>query len=249
MLGTKDFLDLPGPLEGHPTRSQGSPRKTRKQTKVECTEEEIRCYWMTFRKSIDDLNSQNHDQQAINMLLQPSLNQVKLILLEEDKIQLREHGIGSFGECMEYAFNENIFIECAALAQNNEPPGIFNLCVNFIIDLALNVRGMPIIHNDKVHRALIQLARCIHSFIDQNIFLVNDTKESPAEYSNTVLRYMQMITELSVNRNPDISKFFIEEKRFGKERGPMTYVPIKIILDYLKQETPDQNRSLKGALR
>ena len=64
-----------------------------------------------------------------------------------------------------------------------------------------------------------------------------------------MLSYMQMITELSINRNPEISKFFIEEKRFGKERGPMTYVPIQVILDFLKKETIDQRQDLKDVLR
>ena len=46
-----------------------------------------------------------------------------------------------------------------------------------------------------------------------------------------------MITELSTNRDPEISKFFIEEaSQYGKCRGTQTYLPIQVLLEFLKKE-------------
>jgi hypothetical protein len=56
---------------------------------------------------------------------------------------------------MEYAIRENIIMEAVTLAQTDQPQGMFSVCVDFIIGLATNIKSMPIIHNDKVHRSML----------------------------------------------------------------------------------------------
>ena len=56
-------------------------------------------------------------------------------------------------------------------------------------------------------------------------------------YVRTVLEFINMISELSTNKDPEISKFFIEEaSQYGKTRGTQTYLPIQVLLEFLKKE-------------
>lgn len=59
-----------------------------------------------------------------------------------------------------------------------------------------------------------------------------------------------MQTELSLNRNAEIAKFFIEEaSQFGKSRGTQTYVPLQILLEILRKESVKQGEFYRGELR
>jgi hypothetical protein len=46
-----------------------------------------------------------------------------------------------------------------------------------------------------------------------------------------------MITQMSINKDANMSKFFIEEAtQSAKTRGTHTYVPISVLLEILKKE-------------
>lgn len=95
---------------------------------------------------------------------------------------------------------------------------------------------MPIIHNDKVHRSLLQMCKCIHGYIKNDIIDINDPDEK-SMYVRTIIDFMDMITQLVLNRDSDISKFFIEEQsQYGRNNGTQTYIPIMILLEILKKE-------------
>ena len=85
---------------------------------------------------------------------------------------------GSIGECMEYTIRNNIFMEMVALAQSDHPQGMFTICLDFIIILAKKIKNMPLIHNDKVHRSLLQMTKCIHGYIKNDFIEINDADET-----------------------------------------------------------------------
>jgi len=81
------------------------------------------------------------------------------------------------------------------------------------------------------------MAKCIHGYIKNDIIEVNDTEER-SMYVRTILDFIEMITELVLDRDPEISKFFIEEQsQYSKTSGTQTYLPIQIILEFLKKES------------
>ena len=128
-------------------------------------------------------------------------------------------------------------MEMVALAQSDHPQSMFTICLDFIIVLAKKIKNMPLIHNDKVHRSLLQMAKYIHGYIKNDIIEVNDTEER-SMYVRTILDFIEMITELVLDRDPEISKFFIEEQsQYSKTSGTQTYLPIQIILEFLKKES------------
>ena len=79
-----------------------------------------------------------------------------------------------------------------------------------MVELSTKIRSMPIIHNDKVHRSLLQITKCINGYIVNDIIDVND-QEMKDQHVRAILEFTNMITELGTNRDPEISKFFIEE--------------------------------------
>jgi len=46
-------------------------------------------------------------------------------------------------------------MEVVAFAQTDEPQGMFNICLDFISEMAGKIRSMPIVHNSKVHKSLL----------------------------------------------------------------------------------------------
>lgn len=147
---------------------------------------------------------------------------------------------GSIGECMEYTIRNNVFMEMVALAQSDQPHGMFTICLDFMIVLAKKIRNMPLIHNDKVHRSLLQMAKCIHGYIKNDIIEINDPEER-SMYVRTILDFVRMITDLVLDRDPEICKFFIEEQsQLQKTYGTQTYIPIQIVLEFLKKENLNQ---------
>lgn len=103
--------------------------------------------------------------------------QIYRILKEEDRLLSQQMGAGSIGECMEFAIRTNLIMEVVTMAQTDQPPGMFTVCLDFFIDLATKIKGMPVIHNDKVHRSILQLAKCIEHSIKSDIQDVNDPNE------------------------------------------------------------------------
>ena len=92
------------------------------------------------------------------------------------------------------------------------------------------------IHNDKVHRSLLQVTKCMNGFIKNDIIEINDPEESSL-YVRTILEYLHMVTQLGINKDSEIARFFIEEaSQYGKSRGTQTYVPIYVLLEFLKKE-------------
>jgi hypothetical protein len=86
-----------GPLAGHFERSIGSPRKTIKKAKLECTEDEIHYQWTTFKKELDsfllDPSSEKYQNEShffiIELYMRPHLKNIVTILLEEDDALLK----------------------------------------------------------------------------------------------------------------------------------------------------------------
>ena len=179
----------------------------------------------------------------IDIYLKPKIDNIKQILLEEDQQD------GSIGECMEYVQRKNVFMEMVAMAQTDMPHGMFTICLDFMIVMAKQIRNMDIIYNDKVHKSLLQMSKCIHANIKNDIIEINDMDET-SMYVRTILDFMNMITDLVLNRNTQISKFFIEEQSMlQKTHGTQTYIPIIIILEFLKKETLTQGPVYQHMLR
>jgi hypothetical protein len=75
---------------------------------------------------------------------------------------------------MEYAISNDMFLKIIALAQSDYPQGMFVLCLDFIIDLIYNIKSTPIVHNDKMHKSLLQVNNLIRSYIINDMIDVND---------------------------------------------------------------------------
>ncbi len=101
--------------------------------------------------------------------------------------------IGSIGDCMEFAIRKNIFMEFATLAYSDMPPGMFTNCLEVIIELATKIKSIPLIHNDKVHRSLFKVCKCIHSYIKEDIFDINDA-EGNSKKIDCIFSFLEMIT-------------------------------------------------------
>jgi hypothetical protein len=54
------------------------------------------------------------------------------------------------------------------------------------------------------------MTKFIHGYVSNDILEINDKDESNM-YVRTILEYLKTITEMSLNRDPEISKFFIDE--------------------------------------
>lgn len=80
------------------------------------------------------------------------------------------------------------------------------------------------------------MTRCINGFIENDIIDVNDP-EMMSSYVRAILEFSNMIAELGTNRDAEISRFFIEEaSQYGKSRGTQTYIPVLVLLEFLKKE-------------
>lgn len=72
---------------------------------------------------------------------------------------------------------------------------------------------------DKVHKSLFQICKCIHSYIREDFIDINDP-EADNNKVKIILSFLETITNLSINKDQEISKFFIEEStQYGKFRG------------------------------
>lgn len=137
-------------------------------------------------------------------LLSPYIENMKQLLLEEDMQQ------GSIGECIEYTIRNNVFMEIVAVAQSDAPHGMFAVCLDLMIVLARKIRNMPLIHNDKVHRSLLQMSKFIHAQIKNDVIEINDPDERNMNI-RTILDFVIMLTDLALDRDAEISRLFIEE--------------------------------------
>lgn len=55
------------------------------------------------------------------------------------------------------------------------------------------------------------MSKCIHGYIKNDIIEINDQDER-SMYVRTILDFVMMITDLVLDRDPEISRFFIEEQ-------------------------------------
>ena len=151
--------------------------------KIELTEDEINLQWTSFKVALDQVWQQpdglaNEDISFwVDANLKPYLKRIEYILLEEDNILIQNGQRGAIGECMEYCIRNNMFMEVIALAQSDHPEGMFIICLDFIIQLILEIKSMPIIHNDKMHKSLIQMTKFINQYLSNDIIEVNDPQE------------------------------------------------------------------------
>lgn len=116
------YANAGGPNRGHDFRQQGSPKKTFKKIKYECTEDEIEAQWTLFKNQLEDVfnnqNSEKYDTMdpdyLIDTYLKPKLLVVQQILIDEDISMGGQQG--QIGECMEFCIRENVFMEVLAFA-------------------------------------------------------------------------------------------------------------------------------------
>lgn len=55
-----------------------------------------------------------------------------------------------------------------------------------------------------------------------------------------------MVTRLSLTHDPEVARFFIEEaSQMGKFRGTQTYLPLTVLLEFLKKEKVSQGNFYK----
>lgn len=87
---------------------------------------------------------------------------------------------------------------------------MFVISLDFMIEMAYNIKSMPIMHNNKMHKALLQVNKLIYSYIKNDLMDINDS-EMRNESVRIIIDLMKMQTFLTLNRNSEISKFFIEE--------------------------------------
>ena len=270
----------PGLLRGHQARAAGSRKKTAKQlpgpsrgvspfaritnsvkkhlakrpqlTAVNISIEQL---WTEFRSKLDEIFDRRtagpyesmdpHD--LLDLHLRPYVDRMLELLLEEDEALVGQPG--SIGDRMEFFISNQIFIEMEALAQSNQPEGMFSLAIGFLIQVVCKVRAMPLIHNSQVHKTMLRIFSCILVSLRSDVIDVNDSAEMNLQVG-TVLSLLEAVTQLSLNRDPEISKFFIEEvNQAGKTRGTHTYVPVQVILEFLKKESVNQGPNFKRLLR
>lgn len=79
-------------------------------------------------------------------------------------------------------------------------------------------------------------------------YIADQIKNENVTYLPTILDYVEMITQITINRDKEITKFFIEEnsKYVPKWKqnvyaetnstGTQTYVPLIVLLEILKRE-------------
>ena len=48
------------------------------------------------------------------------------------------------------------------------------ICLDFIIDMMYGIKNTPIIHNDKMHKSLLQVNKLIKGYIQNDMIEVND---------------------------------------------------------------------------
>jgi hypothetical protein len=155
----------------------------------------------------------------VDVNIKPFIYNVKYILLTEDAQLIAQGQQGAVGECMEFAIRSNMFMELIALAQSNHPEGMFVICLDVIIELIYKIKSMPIIHNNNMHKSLLQMNRFIFGYLASDIIEINDPDEMNLSL-RVILDFLKIITHLGLDVNPEISKFFIEEaSNFGKSRG------------------------------
>lgn len=108
---------------------------------------------------------------------------------------------------------------------------------------------MPLIHNSQVHKSLLRIFSCVLVSLRNDVIDINDSAEMNLQVG-TILELLEAVTQLSLNRDPEISKFFIEEvNQKGKTRGTHTYVPVQVVLEFLKKEQVSQGPNFKRMLR
>ena len=68
-------------------------------------------------------------------------------------------------------------------------------------------------HNDRIHKQLLKLMKFILDQIQSGSFDVNHTKNDTKTMIKvqTILNFVDMVTSTSINRDREITKFFIEE--------------------------------------
>lgn len=126
---------------------------------------------------------------------------------------------GSIGECMEFTISNSVFLEMESLAQSNQPQGMFSVGLQFLLDLVTGIRTMPLIHNGNMHRSLLRICNCVFISLKNDVWDIND-KKGTSTHVDSILEFMETMTQLSLNKDPEISKFFIEEStQKGRFRG------------------------------
>jgi hypothetical protein len=92
---------------------------------------------MSLKSKLDEIYQdpdryENEDPYfLVDVYLKKYVIAIQDILIEEDDLLAGQ--IGSVGDCMEFTIRNNIPMEMVALAQSNNPNGMFTVCLDFII--------------------------------------------------------------------------------------------------------------------
>jgi hypothetical protein len=218
--------------------------------------EEVEYHWKQFEAKLssvydkrnEDLHGED-DQDVVELHIRPHLDEIRRVLLEEDREILKEPGEGGIGDCIEFAMRKNFVVDLVSFAQSDHPKGMFELCVDFLTCVCGKVRSLQIMHNDRVHRQLLQLVKFLSDSISNDIIEVNSSSfdvESKRRVS-VLLDFVNMVISTALNSDRELTKFFIEETSKVQEKyraylseedlsGAQTFVPLKLLLEFLKRE-------------
>lgn len=69
------------------------------------------------------------------------------------------------------------------------------------------------IHNDRVHKQLSQLMKFMGDYIHNDMIEVNEnqTDQNSFPYIQSILDFIEMITDIALDCDPEITKFFLED--------------------------------------
>jgi hypothetical protein len=89
------------------------------------------------------------------------------------------------------------------------------------------------------------LIRNVYNLIKNDNIDVNDPDERNISL-RSILDFLHMVTRLSLTHDPEVARFFIEEtSQMGKFRGTQTYLPLTVLLEFLKKEKVSQGNFYK----
>lgn len=86
---------------------------------------------------------------------------------------MREPVDGGIGDCIEFVIRKNVIVDLVSFAQSDHPKGMFDLCVELVTKLCGTIRSFHLMHNDRVHRHLLQLTKFICDNISNDLMEVN----------------------------------------------------------------------------
>lgn len=106
--------------------------------------------WLTFNQSINAHYTKQIDSQLSNKPLAEKLK-MQLQIMMTALSQEEEAANLQMGECLEYLLSEKIPLVLIGLAKSNNPEGLLQLGLRFMISLLTSVRNQNILAQSDTH--------------------------------------------------------------------------------------------------